>query len=105
MVYIAARAKKQCIVINSIEAKNDYDSIAPESLSVSPDNKHLAYEARKDTKTTFVIDDAQGKEHAGSLKGSRLIWDSPTSVHALVLRGEKKEEKDVVRLQIDITGG
>ena len=35
------------------------------------------------------------------MRNSRIAWDSPTSFHALILRGEKDKEKDVVRLQVD----
>jgi hypothetical protein len=105
MAFVAAKGKKQCVVINGVEGKNDYDGIVPDNLAFSADGKHLAYEARKDTKPLFVIDETETKEHAGSLRGSRLTWDSPTSLHALILRGDKKEEKEVVRLQVDIAGG
>jgi WD40 repeat protein len=105
MAFVAAKGKKQCVVINGVEAKNDYDGVVPDNLAFSADGKHLAYEARKGEKPLFVIDDSETKEHAGSLRGSRLTWDSPTSLHALILRGDKKEEKEVVRLQVDIAGG
>ena len=105
MAYVVQRAQKQCVVLNGVEAKNDYEGIVPFSIAFSPDGKHLAYEARKGDKPIFVIDDSESKPHAGSLQGSKITWDSPTSMHALVLRGDKKEEKEVVRLQIDITGG
>lgn len=105
MAYVVARAQKQCVVLNGVEAKTDYDGIVPDNLVFSADGKHLAYEAKRDNKPMFVIDEAESKPHAGTMRGSRLTWDSPTSLHALVLRGEKEKEKDVVRLQIDITGG
>jgi hypothetical protein len=105
MAYIVARDKKQCVVLNGVESKKDYDGVVPDNLAFSPDGKHIAYEARLGEKPFFVIDETPTKEHAGSMKGSRLTWDSPTSLHALVLKGDKEKEKDVVRLQIDITGG
>jgi len=102
---VVAKGNKQCVVINGVEAKNDYDGVVPDNLSFSSDGKHLAYEARRETKPFFVVDDTESKGHSGSLRGSRLTWDTPTSFHSLVLKGEKEKEKDVVRLQIDVTGG
>ncbi len=104
MAFVAAKAQKQCVVVNGIEAKSDYEAIVPDNLTFSSDGKHLAYEAKRD-KPMFVVDDVESKPHAGSMKGTRLTWDTPTSFHALVLKGEKEKERDVVRIQVDVTGG
>ena len=53
----------------------------------------------------FVVDDAESKPHNKTMPGSHLTWDTPTSFHALVLKGEKEKERDVVRVQVDVIGG
>ena len=95
MAILVARDKKQMIVLNGIESKNEYDGIVIDNIFFSPDGKHLAYEARRESIPFFVVDETESKPHAGSMRGSHISWDSPTSFHALILRGEKEKEKDV----------
>jgi len=63
----------------------------------SPDGKHIAYAAAREGKSRIVVDGQEPPLANGPLAGSRLVFDSPTSLHTLIVR-----EKDIIRLQIDI---
>lgn len=70
------------------------------SLVVSPDGRRLAYGAERGGKWFVVVDGVEGPGYDGFLKGSKLIFDSPTSLHGLALR-----DNEFFRVQIDIVEG
>jgi hypothetical protein len=64
--------------------------IIVESLTVSPDSKHLAYVARRGEKLFVVVDGKEGKEYDGIGAGTLIF--SPDSKHLayVAIRGEKR---------------
>lgn len=97
------------VVVNNVEGKS-YDGVVADTMAFSPDGAHLVYEAKRNDpnppadaakrqdKPFFVIDKEELAEHGGSLRGSRLVWDSPTSFHALVIR----DRTNIFRVQVDL---
>ena len=47
----------------------------------------MAYTARVGDKRFVVVDGEEGKQYDGILKGSRIVFDSPESLHYLALKG------------------
>lgn len=115
MAYLASREGKAFTVVDGIQGKDYAGGVLAQNFSFNPDGKYLAYEASNDRpapnttpKIHFGVvaaDPAQPAEigeHAGSIRGGRLIWDSPTSFHCIVLKGPG-DKKEVVRVQVDVT--
>ena len=48
------------------------------SLIFSPVSKRVAYYAKRGEKWFVVVDGVEGKEYDGYVKGSRIVFDSPT---------------------------
>jgi hypothetical protein len=71
--------------------------IIVESLTVSPDSKHLAYGARRGEKLFVVVDGKEGKEYDFFLCGSKFVFDSPKSFHTLAFRGI-----EIFRVEVEI---
>jgi hypothetical protein len=69
----------------------------PKSLAVSPNSKRVAYAARRGGKGFVVVDGVEGKEYDGFMKGSRLIFDSPSQFHTLALSGN-----EFLRVEVEI---
>jgi len=67
----------------------------PKSLAVSPNSKRVAYAARRGGKGFVVVDGVEGKEYDGFMKGSRLIFDSPSQFHTLALSGNEFSRVEV----------
>ena len=57
--------------------KVDFSSGIAESLTVSPDNMHVAYGARKGNKWFIVVDGQEGKQYDGIVEGTLVF--SPDS--------------------------
>jgi hypothetical protein len=66
--------------------------------SSSPDSRHVAYNAQQiaflatiggipQRKWVTGMDGNSGPEYDGLLKGSALVFDGPSTVHVLALRG------------------
>ena len=70
----------------------------PESLAVSPDSKRVAYAARRGDKWWVVVDGVEGKEYDGFVKGTRLVFDSPSQLHILAVRGRRQ----FLRVEVEI---
>ena len=96
MVYVASRGARAFVVLNGAEGPS-FSAVAWDTLAMSPDGRHIACAAARDQAPLLVVDDQELAAGAGPLVGSRLVFDSPDSLHALIVRG-----KDVLRLQIDI---
>jgi hypothetical protein len=101
VAYVARRGGKELVVVDGVEG-NEYGGIQARpgfgptpgvlgvlegSLVFSPDSRHVAYLARRGDKQFLVVDGVEGKEYEGFLSGSRLVFDSPTQLHALAFRG------------------
>jgi WD40 repeat protein len=105
LAYVAARVitengkptkVDQFVVVNNQEGTS-YTAVLGDTMSFSPDGAHLAYEARRADKPFFVIDNEETPEHGGSLLGSRLVWDSPTTLHSII-----KHDQDLSRMQVEL---
>ena len=86
VAYEAKRGHKQLVVVDGVEGK-EYDGAA--NLVFSPDSKRVAYEAKRGDKWLVVVDGVEGKEFDGFLKSSGLVFDSPSQLHTLALRGDE----------------
>lgn len=96
MAYVAARDKAVFIVADSVEGRN-YTNVVPETIAFSPDGRYIAYLAQREDKQFLVIDGEETKEFSGLLRGTGIIFDSPTSLRALIVR-----DKDVFSMKVDI---
>ena len=47
----------------------------------------MAYGAGRGGKQLVVVDGVEGKEYDGLLKGSRSVFDGPSQIHTLAIRG------------------
>ena len=57
----------------------------------------LAYWAKRSGKWLVVVDGVEGKEYDGFLRGSRLVFDSPSQLHTLAGRGD-----EFLRVEVEI---
>jgi Tol biopolymer transport system component len=107
VAYVAGRGGKQLVVVDGVEG-DEYGAIQARpvwptpgvlggSLVFSPDSRHVAYLANRGDKQLVVVDGVEGKEYQGFLMGSRLVFDSPTQLHALAVNGG-----DFFRVEIEI---
>jgi hypothetical protein len=67
--------------------KVDFSSGIAESLTVSPDNMHVAYGARKGNKWFVVVDGQEGKQYDGIVKGSIIKFNPDGSIYYLAIKG------------------
>ncbi|MBW2597007.1 MAG: PD40 domain-containing protein [Deltaproteobacteria bacterium] len=82
LAYMALKDGKWRVVADGKEGL-ELDGVAVPVFS--PDSSHLAYVALKDEEWMVVVDGKKGKTRfAGFLKGSSLVFDSPTHLHAQV---------------------
>lgn len=84
------------VVADGVEGK-EYKQIS--DLVFSPDSRHMAYLAERGGKWFAVVDGVEGREYEGFLPGSRLVFDSPSQLHALAVRGD-----EFFRAEMDIVG-
>ena len=61
------------------------DTWIPESFTVSPDSRHVAYAAQNDGKVVWIIDGVEGVQY--DLFGTRLTF-SPDSAHTYYVAGK-----------------
>ena len=80
-----ALGSKQFVVIDGEEGKR-YDGIISAPI-FSPDSKRVAYLAVLGDKWFVVIDGEEGKRYDGFVRGGRIIFDSPDSLHYLAQKG------------------
>jgi len=57
----------------------------------------VAYGIQRGGKQLVVVDGVEGKEYDGFLKGSRLVFDSPSQIHILAVRGD-----ELLRVELEI---
>jgi len=94
VAYVAERYDKDLVVVDGVEGK-EYDlARAP---VFSPDSKRVVYEATRGGKWLVVVDGVEGKEYDGFLKGREPVFDSPSQLHALALRGG-----EFLRVEVEI---
>jgi Tol biopolymer transport system component len=85
VAYCANRNAKWFVVVDGVE-NTGYDGVHGRPV-FSPDSKHFAYVAQCGKKVQVVVDGMiTDKEYKGSLKGSKLVFDSPSVLHSLMLR-------------------
>lgn len=92
LAYVASRGADNFLVVDNKPGKS-YAGIVNTSVAWSADGKNVAYEARRpgeNGKNVIVVNEAESAEHDGTLRGTRLVWDSPTALHALILRDQNK---------------
>ena len=70
-----AKKGKKCIVVVEGEEGREYKAIGADSLSFSPDSKHVGYSARKGKKWIVVVDGQERPEY----QGTGPLWFSPDS--------------------------
>ncbi|HDQ00520.1 MAG TPA: hypothetical protein ENN22_15240 [bacterium] len=77
------------IVSERFIVQTDFSSWIIESLKVSPDRKRVAYAAQVGNKRFVVVDGKEEKQYdgIGIIGGGRIVFDSPDSLHYLVLKG------------------
>lgn len=75
------------MVVNGKEGKEP--SIGGGSLVFSPDSKHIAFVASSGERLAVVLDEVEGQPYDLIVtKGGGVVFDSPTSFHYLVLKGD-----------------
>ena len=94
VAYAAQRGFTQLVVVDGVEGK-EYDAIGDPVFS--PDSKRVAYGAWRGGRWWVVVDGVEGKEYDGFMKGSRLVFDSPSQFHTLAQRGD-----EFLRVEIEI---
>ena len=94
VAYVASRGGMQLVVADGVEGK-EYDGAA--NPVFSPDSKRVAYGAQRGGKRLVVVDGVEGKECDGFLSGSRLVFDSPSQLHTLAVRGG-----EFLRVEVEI---
>jgi hypothetical protein len=82
-------AAEVTLVTREVSLGKLVDGAIPYGLAVSLDGKRVAYVAMSGANWLAVVDGAEGNEYDGFLKGSRLVFDSPSQLHTLAFRGDK----------------
>jgi Tol biopolymer transport system component len=112
MAFVAVRGEKQThmIALDGVEGRG-YPLIVAQNVAFTADGRFVLYEARKSEDAGSVVfalassaqaEPVESKPHFGTLRGSRIVLDSATSFHALVVRGEKDQPQEIVRWQVEI---
>jgi len=86
VAYDAQRGQKWLVVVDGVEGK-EYDGIG--ALLFSRGSKRVAYAAKRGQKWLVVVDGFEGKEYGVFLRGSRLVFDGPDSLHDLAHRNRE----------------
>ncbi len=82
--YIAKKEGKWVMVLDEKDSRK-YDSIAYPTFT--DDSKHFVYLAMNNNEWKLVVDGKEGKEKfVGFLKGSMIVFTSPTQFHILAVR-------------------
>ncbi len=71
--------------------RKDYDTMAGEPVTFSPDSKRVAYAANRGGKWSVVVEGKEGRAYDGfpSPAGARIVFDSPNELHYLALKGNE----------------
>jgi len=77
---------RRSVVIDGIEGKG-YAGLQENTLAFSPDGMYLAYWAGDGSGQFVVVNGSEAGRYDGFLRGGTLVFDSPTKLHALALRG------------------
>jgi roadblock/LC7 domain-containing protein len=85
VAYTARLGKKWFVVVDGVEGRA-YKGIAPPGPTFSPDGKHVAYKAYGGGYWTFVVDGVETKGYPAIPPGSKLVFDSSQSLHAIATR-------------------
>jgi hypothetical protein len=113
MAYPASRERKQFVVLDGVEG-NDFTGLVPQNLAFSTDGKYLAYEAIRGSDASarpfFVVSGpdpkmppAESQPHGGTVQRTRLIFDAPNIMRALVLKGEGRDgPRDVTKWEVTV---
>jgi hypothetical protein len=83
VAYAALRGDKWLVVVDGVEGKK-YDRIG--GVLFCPDGRCVTYTVRRGGKWLIVVDGAEGNEYDGFLRGSRIVFDNPRSLHTLAVR-------------------
>jgi Tol biopolymer transport system component len=90
--YQAQRGDKQFIVLDGV-AGAEYEVAGVPVFS--PDGNTVAHIARTGGKWHVVVNGAKGKACDGFVRGSRLVFDSNRSLHALAVRNQQLYRIDI----------
>ena len=64
------------------------ERLGPRTMVFSPDSQHVAFWARRRNAWRLCVDGVEApKDFTGFLSGSRVVWDSNTSLYGLAMRG------------------
>jgi len=74
-----------------------YDGIGESSPIFSPDGKRVAYWGKHGNKQLIVVDGVESQTYDGFLRGSKLVFDSPTLLHGLAAR-----DNEILRIDVEI---
>jgi len=88
-LFAQAQAPKIRLVTSKVSLGREHRGIVYDSVAVSPDSTRMTYGAVRGDKWLVVVDGAEGKEYDTFLRGSRLVFDSPTALHGLAQRASE----------------
>ncbi len=94
VAFRAAKDHRQIVVLDGI-AGAKYDKV--HDLVFGPNGGHLAYWGRRGDKSILIVNTVQAGEYDNSLSKSKIVFDGPTSLHALAIRGI-----DFLRIEVTI---
>ena len=95
VAYVAQRDGEWLAVVDGI-AGEEYDYIGLGGF-FSPDSKRVAYAAQRGEKWLVVVDGVEGEGYDGFVRGAKLEFDTPKSLHTLALR-----DNEFLRVEIEI---
>jgi len=70
-------------------AGEEYEGIKEPGFAFSPDSKRVAYAAQRGEKWRVVVDGLEGEGYNAFLRGAKLDFDTPKSLHTLAGRGNE----------------
>jgi len=86
VAYAAERGKEQFVVVDGVESKG-FESVLKRTPVFSPDNKRVLYAAQQGGHWALVLDGEACFECDSFVMGGRILFDTPSSFHALIRRG------------------
>jgi hypothetical protein len=85
-LFAQAQAPKIRLVTREVSLGKVHPGALPDTLAVSPDSRRVAYLAVRGGKWLVVVDGAEGNEYDAFLRGTKLVFDSPTALHGPAYR-------------------
>jgi hypothetical protein len=86
VAYTAERGRKQVVVVDGAETTVK-EGVLKNTPLFTPDGKHVLYGEHRGDHWALVLDGEPCFEFNSFVRGGRIVFDGPTSFHALVIRG------------------